>query len=125
MTLLKNWYISKGRSLIRFISLLSSSLILFSLSSCQSSSSSFKLEETSVSLEALLDVHLAEAALKQARDNERDSLRVLYYQRIEALHGVKTDDLDEVFRKLKQDPKAVEKIYEKLLEELNKKDVKN
>ncbi len=75
-------------------------------------------EETLVRV--LCDIHIAEAALETVTGNKKDSAAALLYQQIYTIHGVDGVLVDTAIAQIKRDPKAAEKVYLKVTEELAK-----
>lgn len=76
-------------------------------------------------VEVLVDIHLAEAAMQNLTISVKDSIATRYYQQIYTIHGVKEEDFDSAFTFVKQRPKLMAKVYERVVEELNKKKIKS
>ena len=79
-------------------------------------------------IEILADVHLAEAKLTEfAAKPEvfKDSIARVYYNNIFKIHQVKGDEYDHCMNALMKNPDALSKIYEKVLEKLQKDETKN
>lgn len=70
----------------------------------------------------LVDVQLAEAALKSYKPETRDSLSLVYYERIAQLHGVSREELLAWLERVNDDPRLMEEVYKEVLEELNRQD---
>ena len=83
----------------------------------------------SISEEAMVpilrDVHIAEAALQTMPSNTRDSMAEIYYLQIFKIHGVTWDDFEQTMGVLREDPIRMERIYEKVMEELAKDDAES
>ena len=73
-------------------------------------------------VDILVDVQLAEAALKAYKPETRDSLSRIYYERIARLHGVGREEILQWLEEVNDDPKLMEEIYKEVLEELNRRD---
>ncbi len=71
-------------------------------------------------IEVLVDVHVAEAALQNLSSDTKDSLMVVYYDQIYDIHGITATQFEQDMTYIKRHPKTMEKIYEKVLEQLNK-----
>lgn len=70
----------------------------------------------------LVDVQLAEAALKSYKSDKRDSLSMVYYERIAQLHEVSREEVLMWLEEVNGDPKLMEEVYGDVLEELNRRD---
>jgi len=73
-------------------------------------------------VEVLADVHLVEGALLSIRPAQKDSLKKLYYSQVYEIHEISDKDFEHDIKILKFNPKKMERIYEKVMEELNRKD---
>ncbi len=117
------------------LSLLIFTACLISLGSCQSSQSEEGSTEVYVkppieeekSIALLIDVHLAEAAMKN-RQFVKDSLVLVdldqLYTRVFDLHGVGEEELEELMEFYSNHPKQYEALYERIiarLDEVSKK----
>lgn len=74
-------------------------------------------------IDILADVHLAEAKVIDYTgwtQQARDSLLVVYYNTIFKMHKVKAADFDQSMNAYMKNPEALSKIYEKVLEKLQK-----
>jgi hypothetical protein len=70
----------------------------------------------------LMDVHIAEAALANVQGGPRkDSLANLYYGQVAAIHHVERATLDTCLNILQRNPDLSKDIYEKLVENIEKK----
>jgi len=69
-------------------------------------------------IEVLTDAHYAEAALQEVYGNQKDSLKRVYYQEIFQLHQVTEEQLTKSMDILRKDPIRLDKIYQKILENL-------
>lgn len=69
-------------------------------------------------VEILVDVHYAEGALLNAQFGVRDSLRKLYYGQIFEIHNITEDQFERDMSTVKLHPRMLEKIYEKVLNEI-------
>ncbi len=71
----------------------------------------------------LADVHLAEAkvaGIVGISQFSRDSLTSVYYETIFKVYNIKADDFDQSMNAYMQNPEELSKIYEKVLEKLQK-----
>lgn len=83
------------------------------------------LPPDSILIPVLVDVQLAEAALKSFKPSERDSLAALYYERIARQHQCSKDDVMEWLNLLNTHPELMETVGEKVLDGLNRQDAKD
>jgi hypothetical protein len=72
----------------------------------------------------LVDVHLAEAALQRVRPAERDSMGEIYYQILADAHGMEVEEVLDVINRISEDPKKLEKLYELVLDSINRLEMK-
>ena len=70
----------------------------------------------------LIDVHLVEASLLGFSDEQKDSLSQLYYQQIYEIHSVSEEEFMNEMAFLKRHPDDLSLIYEKVLEEIGKRE---
>jgi hypothetical protein len=101
---------------------------IFILSSCyrEPELSTRKISDQKM-IEILTDVHLAEAKLTEfAAKPEvfKDSIAKVYYNNIFKIHQVKREEYDQCMNALMKNPDALSKIYEKVLEKLQKDETK-
>ncbi len=73
-------------------------------------------------VEMLVDAHLIEAALLGFSDLQKDSLTAIYYQQIYEIHEVSKDSFEAEMNYLKSHPDYFGEIYEKVLEEISKRE---
>jgi hypothetical protein len=73
----------------------------------------------------LADVQLAEAALKSFKPAIRDSMVVVYYDRIAESHQCSREDILDWLTYIHADPQTMEDIYERVLESLNRQDAQD
>lgn len=101
-------------------------LLMLLLASCQSGEEEAPQEPLPLQQEQLVsilvDVQLAEAALKAYKPETRDSLSRVYYERIAHLHGVSREEILRWLEEVNDDPKLMEEVYKQVLEELNRRD---
>jgi len=74
-------------------------------------------------IDILADVHIAESKIADYTgwsQEARDSLLVIYYNTIFEMHKVKSEDFDQSMNAYMQNSEALSKIYEKVLEKLQK-----
>jgi hypothetical protein len=92
-------------------------IILFFLMACTEEGPDLPIPEDKL-VKVLVDVHLAEAALQGLGGLVRDSTANVYYDQIAQRHDIERADLDSTIISIRKDPKAITKIYTKVLEEL-------
>lgn len=67
----------------------------------------------------LSDVLLVESGVKEFPYTTRDSLALLHYGRVMALHGYTYEDLAVTMRWLQDDPQRVQAVYDEVMEILS------
>ncbi len=97
-------------------------LATFTIMGCGEKPQAISISEEEM-VPILRDVHIAEAALQALSSNSRDSMAEVYYLQIFKIHGVTWDDFEQTMGVLREDPIRLERIYEKVMEELAKEDV--
>ncbi len=95
-------------------------MVLF-LYSCRSGVEKTEIPQELL-IQVLVDVHFAEGALLNARLSDRDSLRKLYYAQIFEIHQIRESDFENDMTILKYNPKELEQLYERVLEEIKEKE---
>lgn len=75
-------------------------------------------------VEILKDIHLAEAISQSERTNVKDSLLAIYYDDIYRIHDITKEDLERNLKLWMNDAEEVDKLYEKVIEELSKEESK-
>ena len=81
-----------------------------------------------VMIDVLTDIHLAESkvlGINAMAQLQRDSLMELYYRTIFKLHDVKEEDFNQSMNVLMKNPEELSKIYEKVLEKLQREQTVN
>ena len=73
-------------------------------------------------VDILVDVHLVEASLLGYSEEMKDSLSQLYYGQIYEIHSISKDSFLIEMDYLKHYPDYLGKIYEKVLEEIDKRE---
>ncbi len=73
-------------------------------------------------IQILKDVHLAEAIAQSERTNVKDSLLAIYYEDIYRIHNITKEDLERNLKLWMNDAEVVDKLYEKVIEELSKEE---
>jgi hypothetical protein len=74
-------------------------------------------------ISVLADIHLAEAKVAgftAISQPERDSITAVYYETIFRIYDVKAEAFDQSMNAYMQNPEELSKIYEKVLEKLQK-----
>ena len=72
--------------------------------------------------EILLDIHVAESAMNQLQIGpKKDSLANLYYDQIAEIHQVDRELMDTCLAIIQRNPEMMDRIYEKISEEVDKK----
>ncbi|MFT7605055.1 MAG: hypothetical protein ACI8VT_002648 [Saprospiraceae bacterium] len=102
--------------ILRFIAF----ICLFLILSCQPKPDMLEIPQEKLIL-VLADVHFSEGALLSIYPSQKDSLRDLYYQQIYQIHEISEQAFEHDVTLLKFNPKLMEEIYEKVLEELDSK----
>ena len=69
----------------------------------------------------LSDIHIAEAAIAKQNSAAKDTTAARLYKQICTIHKVNQSDVDSCLAILKKDPALMEKLYGKVLEELEKR----
>jgi hypothetical protein len=72
----------------------------------------------------LIDVHAGETAASHLAGDEKDSVMAVYYQQIMEIHEVEREEFDTCVAIIKNNPELAKKIYEKINEELKKKQLR-
>ena len=68
----------------------------------------------------LCDVHIAEAALSKVNGTIKDTAAHKFYKQIYEIHGITEAELDSCLVLIKRDPVLSEKVYTKVMSELEK-----
>lgn len=95
-------------------------LFVISFSYCKNDENGLLIPEEKM-IAILADIHLAEAALKSIKKHKKDSLGSMYYEQIFTIHNISRDSFENDLHILRSTPDKLEKIYSKVLEQLNKK----
>ncbi len=74
-------------------------------------------------IKILTDLHISEAAILSLNQNIKDSISVVYYQQIFEIHGVQDSIFYQDLEILRKDSKRLEKIYQKVLVEIEQLDL--
>ena len=70
----------------------------------------------------LVDIHLVEASLLGFSEEQKDSLSDLYYHQIYEIHSITEDSFLNEMKFLKSHPDYMIETYEKVLEEISKRE---
>ncbi len=73
-------------------------------------------------VDILIDVHLVEASLLGYSDEMKDSLSQLYYNQIYEIHSISKDSFLIEMDYLKHHPDYMGHVYEKVMEEIDKRE---
>ncbi|MFZ1496425.1 MAG: DUF4296 domain-containing protein [Saprospiraceae bacterium] len=68
----------------------------------------------------LCDMHAAEAAINNLYGLNRDSMFGVYHEQIFTIHKVKQEDFEQSLHVWENNPKEMEKLYEKVNQRLSK-----
>ena len=98
-------------------------LILCSFVSCVEESETL-LTPPEKLVNILVDIHFVEGAMLSVRPAEKDSMRDYYYNQIFEIHGIEEEDFDQDMDILKSNPDMMEKVYDKVIENLGEMDEK-
>ena len=94
--------------------------MFFLVIGCQSEQKPNIPEEKMVNI--FVDIHLIEASLLGYSDEQKDSLSNVYYSQIYEIHGVSEDEFLKEMDYLKRHPDYLGGLYEKVLEEIDKRE---
>lgn len=81
------------------------------------------LEEEQL-VDVLADVHIAEAAGQQLRGATKDSVMQVYYAQICSIHRVDQEDFMRSMKQLRDEPKRLHQLYEKVTESIERTSAK-
>lgn len=100
-------------------------LTIFTFLSCekQVSQSDFQVEPEKMVI-VLADVHIAEIAMQGMASERKDSMAQVYYSQIFEMHGVEEETFNHDLDIIRSNPKILKEYYTKVMELLNKKEVK-
>lgn len=73
-------------------------------------------------IQLLADIHSAEAAAQHLPNPTRDSMVRVYYDQVFRLHHTDQAAYEELVVTLRKDPDRMSKLYEKVVEELAKRE---
>lgn len=65
----------------------------------------------------LADIHIAEAKLQSIKKEQRDSIAVLYYQKIFEINEITEQSFHESIEWYAKNPKIMRNVYENILED--------
>lgn len=99
--------------MIRFLLMMA----LFSALACSKPPAEYSFSEEQF-LTLLADAHLLEARLQKVYAPDRDSIAGILYQQFFEIHNISEQDWKSNLASLSKDPVYMEKLYEKVLEEL-------
>lgn len=94
-------------------------LLLLSVS-CRKRDKDLRIEEDKL-VKVLVDIHVAEAAAQSLMGDTKDSMMFVYYRQVFHIHGIQQADFDSTMIILREDPVRLERIYAKVMDELNEK----
>jgi hypothetical protein len=94
------------------------SLLVLSLTACQSDAAAEIGPAIPVTdlVEILPEILLIDPAVREAPEEEQDSLARVYYGRVLEARGYTLDDFRQSMQWLQQDPKRLQSTYEQVLE---------
>ena len=64
-------------------------------------------------------MHIAESMIEKLPVSDRDTVGNVYYRMIYREHDISKEDFDASINVLREDPERLNKVYSKILEELN------
>ena len=99
-------------------------MLLFFFSSCQSNKADYSLSDDEFAI-VLADLHLAENLAQNATGKTKDSLSRHFFGEVYKIHQLDSLEVERNIELLKNDPKKLAVVYEKVLEVLKKKEAKN
>jgi ActR/RegA family two-component response regulator len=85
-------------------------ILIFILVSCGGREKIWSPEEEESMARIMMDVHMAQAALRMAPLEKRDSIEKVYWSQIAAIHNKNEEDIKEQIELLKDHPEQLEKI---------------
>lgn len=88
------------------------------LASCGEKEVPIPLSEEQL-IEVLIDMHIAESMIEKLPVSDRDTVGNVYYRMIYREHDISKEDFDASINVLREDPERLNKVYSKILEELN------
>jgi len=93
-------------------------------SNCSSNNADYSISDDDFAI-VLADLHLAENLAQNATGKTKDSLALHFFGEVFKIHQLDSLEIERNIELLKNDPKKLSKIYEKVLEVLKKKEAKN
>ena len=112
----------RNRLLSGSVGLAMAGLLLASVVSCGPKPTPITMDEDKL-VEVLIDVHVAEAAVQMLRGATKDSVINAYYDQIFEIHGLSREDFETTMEILRTDPKRMEGLYSKIMNEMERQEV--
>ena len=112
----------RNRLLSGSVGLAMAGLLLASVVSCGPKPTPITMDEDKL-VEVLIDVHVAEAAVQMLRGATKDSVINAYYDQIFEIHGLSREDFETTMEILRTDPKRMEALYSKIMNEMERQEV--
>ena len=112
----------RNRLLSGSVGLAMAGLLLASVVSCGPKPTPITMDEDKL-VEVLIDVHVAEAAVQMLRGATKDSVINAYYDQIFETHGLSREDFETTMEILRTDPKRMEALYSKIMNEMERQEV--
>ncbi len=94
-------------------------LLTIFLNSCSKNTVSTPVISEDKLINVLVDIHYAEAATQNVYGAIKDSLLTSYYDEIYQTHHITKEDFQQSIRIVRKDSRKVEKLYEKVLAQIN------
>ena len=91
---------------------------------CKDSEPKYSFSDPQI-IEILSDVHIAESFLHRSPVDLRDSLIFVYMDQIYQIHDITEEQYIHNLKILRKDPEKMNYLYEKILENLKKKEAQN
>ena len=112
----------RNRLLSSSVGVAMAGLLLASVVSCGPEPTPIPMDEDKL-VEVLIDVHVAEAAVQMLRGATKDSVINAYYDQIFEIHGLSREDFETTMEILRTDPKRMEGLYSKIMNEMERQEV--
>ena len=112
----------RNRLLSSSVGVAMAGLLLASVVSCGPKPTPITMDEDKL-VEVLIDVHVAEAAVQMLRGATKDSVINAYYDQIFEIHGLSREDFETTMEILRTDPKRMEALYSKIMNEMERQEV--
>ena len=112
----------RNRLLSGSVGLAMAGLLLASVVSCGPKPTPITMDEDKL-VEVLIDVHVAEAAVQMLRGATKDSVINAYYDQIFEIHGLNREAFETTMEILRTDPKRMEGLYSKIMNEMERQEV--